>query len=337
VRADAPEGGQGKPCGASHIPKQHKCTKGATKPASNTFSNVAKVALAAGAVAGSTYLLHKFRFSKADKAEYQDAIRRPYRVKKTVDDDIANLAPIGRGADGKVYLSQDGKHAFKVAHKPADTLPEVTKHLKAQVAGVNTAQLKSYDAKKGIIKMEALVGYKSVGQIELSQKARRSAAISIVNSYQKLHEKGMAHLDVHPRNLLVNKNGDVRVIDFARSELGTTRPARLSEMRTVWTLTKDLGFISEQTWKQGLDSLVKVRLKQLSYEEAMASIDILLDKNVPPKNWKNGPGDVIPAVVLDALKGGQGKPCGKSHISKRFKCSAKDASVTTGNQVNLKK
>lgn len=61
----------------------------------------------------------------------------------------------------------------------------------------------------------------------------------------------------------------------------------------------------------------------------------MLGQDQPPR-WPDA-GKVLGLAHADAPEGGQGKPCGKSHISKRFKCSAKDASVTTGNQVNLKK
>lgn len=63
-RIDAPEGGRGKPCGASHIPKEHKCSKTAAPPAGSTLPTAAKIALAAGAIAGGAYLIKRSQISK---------------------------------------------------------------------------------------------------------------------------------------------------------------------------------------------------------------------------------------------------------------------------------
>jgi len=51
----------GKPCGASHIPKSHKCSKGTGLPTSNNSQTAAKVALSAGLLAGGLVLAKKFR------------------------------------------------------------------------------------------------------------------------------------------------------------------------------------------------------------------------------------------------------------------------------------
>ena len=51
ARTDAPEGGQGKPCGASHIPKAHKCSKGQSRTRN---VRVAAAVLGTAAVVGLT-------------------------------------------------------------------------------------------------------------------------------------------------------------------------------------------------------------------------------------------------------------------------------------------
>jgi hypothetical protein len=66
-RTDTPERGKGKPCGESHIPKTHKCTKGEGKskaPEQTTKSDKqlklwAAAGLSATAVAGISYILYK--------------------------------------------------------------------------------------------------------------------------------------------------------------------------------------------------------------------------------------------------------------------------------------
>jgi hypothetical protein len=64
ARTDAAPSRQGKPCGASHIPKAHKCSKKAASPTNNTLRTAAKIALAVGAVAGGAYLIKRSQISK---------------------------------------------------------------------------------------------------------------------------------------------------------------------------------------------------------------------------------------------------------------------------------
>lgn len=59
LRIDALEGGHGKPCGASHIPKSHKCSKGTVASNNEAFKTAAKIALAAGAIAGGAAIAKK--------------------------------------------------------------------------------------------------------------------------------------------------------------------------------------------------------------------------------------------------------------------------------------
>ncbi len=60
VRSDAPEGGKGKPCGNSHIAKAYKCNKQAGGLTAETFKTAAKVALAAGVLAGGAAIASRY-------------------------------------------------------------------------------------------------------------------------------------------------------------------------------------------------------------------------------------------------------------------------------------
>jgi len=85
VRADAPEGGQGKPCGASHIPKAHKCSKKTGLLTAANLKTAAKAALAVGAVAGGAYLAKRGMMSMEEWRNSPESARnkpKPVRVQR---------------------------------------------------------------------------------------------------------------------------------------------------------------------------------------------------------------------------------------------------------------
>ena len=52
---------------------------------------------------------------------------------------------------------------------------------------------------------------------------------AIIEAYAEIHERGILHGDVHPRNVLVSEAGEVRIIDFgiACASTGQAQPSRL--------------------------------------------------------------------------------------------------------------
>ena len=94
LRIDAPEGGQGKPCGASHIPKAHKCSKKGASTTNDLLKTAAKVALAAGLVAGGAAIAKEF-VSKEEWAKSPLNARNnpkisPERAQQLYDEAIAH-------------------------------------------------------------------------------------------------------------------------------------------------------------------------------------------------------------------------------------------------------
>jgi hypothetical protein len=94
VRSDAPKGAQGKPCGESHIPKQHKCSKNSGSSNSNNLQTAAKVALAAGVIAGGAYLITRKQITGEEWEKSPFNIRKnpkltPEQAQKIADEAIA--------------------------------------------------------------------------------------------------------------------------------------------------------------------------------------------------------------------------------------------------------
>src|SRR5271166_2104885 len=57
----------------------------------------------------------------------------------------------------------------------------------------------------------------AVQALSASAGAAQSVAelcADILDAYARLHERGVVHADVHPRNVLVSESGEVRIIDF---------------------------------------------------------------------------------------------------------------------------
>lgn len=276
-RKDAGDKRVGKPCGASHISKAYTCNVKSSK-----VNTAAQIAIGAGAVIGSAYLLKKYAFKPKDVVEFSKA--KPYRVSKNVKEGLDGLSQIGEGADGAVYLSKDGKTAFKQVHKPETVRKEVTNHLRAQTAGVKTATIQAYDSEKGIIKMEALTNHKPLPRVELGAEARHQAAISLANNVSKLHGKGMTHGDLSGRNILVDKNGDTRLIDFARSKLKASEGERRSEMRGFVQMMAERKYITDATYQKSVTELNRSRKKlygdkAISHEAAYRNVITLIESD----------------------------------------------------------
>ena len=99
VRIDARKGAKGKPCGASHIPKQYRCTKNASGITAETLKTAAKVALAVGVLAGGAYLAKHTRnkqrpLTVTERRALPDSARNnqkltPEQAQKIADEAIA--------------------------------------------------------------------------------------------------------------------------------------------------------------------------------------------------------------------------------------------------------
>ena len=46
-----------------------------------------------------------------------------------------------------------------------------------------------------------------------------SLGIKIVNAYVHLHSQGVLHIDIHPRNILVDEVGSIKIIDYGLARL----------------------------------------------------------------------------------------------------------------------
>jgi hypothetical protein len=93
-RTDAPKGAQGKPCGASHIPREYKCSKNTGPLTAGNLKTAAKVALAVGALAGGAYLTKRGMMSMDEWRKSPQSARNnpklsPEKAQQIADEAIA--------------------------------------------------------------------------------------------------------------------------------------------------------------------------------------------------------------------------------------------------------
>lgn len=99
ARIDAPTSAKGKPCGESYIPRTSKCSKNTASSTNSNLQTAAKVALAAGVVAGGAYLAKRIRNkqrpltvgerrARPDSAHNKQELT-PERAQKIADEAIA--------------------------------------------------------------------------------------------------------------------------------------------------------------------------------------------------------------------------------------------------------
>ena len=93
-RTDATKGAQGKPCGASHIPREYKCSKNTGPLTAKNLKTAAKVALAVGALAGGAYLTKRGMMSMDEWRKSPQSARNnpklsPERAQQIADEAIA--------------------------------------------------------------------------------------------------------------------------------------------------------------------------------------------------------------------------------------------------------
>lgn len=130
---------KGKPCGKSHIPKDHKCGK------SNTLKTAAKVALAAGTVAGTAYALRKAKLGEfrtgIATGDFNGPVRKRrfgFEAKNAATHTAVDFVDAVEGLKGKTGVNNANVQAFQdfvkrnnIHSNPATVFDDIEKGLDA--------------------------------------------------------------------------------------------------------------------------------------------------------------------------------------------------------------
>jgi tRNA A-37 threonylcarbamoyl transferase component Bud32 len=146
---------------------------------------------------------------------------------------IANMTPIGEGADGAVFQMSDGsvvkigdvlthrEHPLPdVYHEMAQREIEIAKV--AGKAGIAPKVLDAYyccsdDTCKYVIHMSKVEGTTlHTWNKSSSVKEKSNMSKKIMTQLKKMHKLGISHSDLHAGNIMVDGNKPV-IIDFSRS------------------------------------------------------------------------------------------------------------------------
>jgi len=144
------------------------------------------------------------------------------------------LEKLGEGGMGEVYLAQDTKLNRRVALKflPAQLASdeEFKERFKreAQAAAalnhpniITIHEVAEYE-NRPYIAMEYVEGEslkKLITKKDLSINKVINMAMQICEGLSKAHQSGIVHRDVKPQNILIDKDGRVRILDFGLAKL----------------------------------------------------------------------------------------------------------------------
>jgi predicted Ser/Thr protein kinase len=150
---------------------------------------------------------------------------------------------IGAGGMGEVYRARDSRLGRDVALKilPADVAADSSRRQRFEVEARAVAALNHpnivaiYDVGEGYIVTE-LVDGEPLRPGKLSLRKTLDAAAQIAAGLACAHEAGIVHRDLKPDNILLTRDGRVKILDFGLAKLtGSRSPAASSETVTVHT------------------------------------------------------------------------------------------------------
>ena len=123
-------------------------------------------------------------------------------------------------------LSDDDEYALDKLRKEADLMDSITDERIIRFYDLNLKSTPKY------LVMECIDGGNLEGLIvrsggKLTEKRALDIAIEIAKGMKLVHRKGIIHKDLTPRNVMLTKDGKVKIMDFGISEALQTSRSRL--------------------------------------------------------------------------------------------------------------
>src|ERR1017187_2594505 len=146
------------------------------------------------------------------------------------------LAPLGAGGMGEVYRARDTRLGRDVALKilPPDLANDPSRRQRFElearaVAALNHPNIVAiYDVGDGYIVSELVEG-ESLRGAKLGLRKTLDIAVQIAAGLTAAHDAGITHRDLKPDNILLTRDGRVKILDFglAKVAAGKTLPGNI--------------------------------------------------------------------------------------------------------------
>ena len=144
-------------------------------------------------------------------------------------------APVGAGGMGEVYRARDTRLdrtvAIKVSNDPFSERFQREAHAIAALNHPNICQL--YDVGPNYLVMEFVEG-SPIAPVDNVRKLL-DMAVQIADGLTAAHAAGIVHRDLKPGNILVTRDGRVRILDFGLAKTATSARAAADATETVVT------------------------------------------------------------------------------------------------------
>ncbi len=173
--------------------------------------------------------------------------------------EITNQRLLFKSANSKIYLEEnnytDDQEVVKMLnamHPPAELVAqfvneyEVTKDL--AIPGVRKAKRKTRVDNQEALVLEYVDGHTLKDYLELASPSLREKLellVYLTTTLAEIHQHGIIHKDLNPNNVLVSKDGNIKIIDFGAS---TKLNVKSTQLKNPKRLEGTLVYISpEQT------------------------------------------------------------------------------------------
>jgi serine/threonine-protein kinase len=213
-------------------------------------------------------LIAKFKHDFPDNLDWLDMFAEDklkefekYKTQLPEIDGYEILKSIGSGASGKVFLARDLKSDKHVAIKvPMVFLTPEQMHrfahesrLLSRLTHSNIAHIE----KTGMIEKDNLpyivmefVDGKTIHQYckdkQLDFKTIIKLFKQVLDAVQYAHNKGIVHRDIKPDNILVNKKGEVKLLDFGIALATDNSTQQLTQLTKTGEIVGTLAYMSPE-------------------------------------------------------------------------------------------